>query len=159
MLKKTLKRAAIGFLIGMVAGNLIAFIFGASSREISPFVSNSLIEMCGGSETAAFTLQTLMSGLLGAASCAEMGFYEIESWSMVKTMLVHFGAISAVYIPVAFMLNWVGSLTDILIVEGFMAVGYIITWVIFYLIYTSEVRKLNELQQEKNRENEKEKEE
>lgn len=157
MVKKTLKRAAIGFLIGMFAGNLIAFIFGISTRELSALVSDKLIEICGGSEMLAFVVQTLVSGFLGAASCAGMTFYEIESWSMVKTMIVHFATISAVYIPAAFLMNWVETLEEILLVEVFMLIGYIITWFIFYLIYKSQVRKLNELQQEKSEKTEKDK--
>ena len=53
MLKRILMRAGIGFLIGMVIGNLIAILTGNANSGGERFTSLRLIEMAGGSEAVA----------------------------------------------------------------------------------------------------------
>ena len=78
MLKKTLKAAGIGFLLGIVIGNLIAFLTGNSDTGGITFASAKLLEMAGGNAVIAMLLQSLFSGLYGAVCFAGMSFYEIE---------------------------------------------------------------------------------
>ena len=53
MLKKVLLRAGIGFLIGAVVGNLIAFLTGSSATDGVAFSSRQLLDMSGGSAVLA----------------------------------------------------------------------------------------------------------
>ena len=58
MLKKTLKMAGIGFLLGIVIGNLIAFLTGNSDTGGVTFAPQKLLYMAGGSAVIAMLLQS-----------------------------------------------------------------------------------------------------
>ncbi len=151
MLKKTLKRAGIGFLLGMAVGNLIAFLAVVANGGGS-IVSPKTMEMCGG-EAEALLLQSFLSGLIGFAGCAGMTFYEMEEWSLLRIMSSHLGVIFAVFVPVSYVLDWFGSLTDLLIMSGMMLVSYFIVWRIMCVICKRQVKELNELQRKFNEDN------
>ena len=146
MLKRVLTTTAIGFMISMAVGDIIAFLSSLGSSEIG-FVAPQLVDALG-SEVAAVILQTFLSGFIGAAGFGGMYFYEIESWSMIKTMAVHFTFISAVFIPIALVLRWMNTVTEILIMEGAMLAVYMVIWLIMCAVYRSQVKDLNELQGE-----------
>ena len=78
MLAKTLKRAGIGFLIGIVIGNLIALITGNSSTGGVTLATKQLLDMAGGNSVIAMLLQSFFSGLYGALCFAGMSLYESE---------------------------------------------------------------------------------
>ncbi|MBR6336811.1 MAG: DUF3021 domain-containing protein [Ruminococcus sp.] len=142
MLKRVIKRALIGFVLGMIVGNGIALL---STMSLDRIVSNELIEMAG-SKTLAIVIQTILGGLIGAAGFGGMLLYEIESWSMIRTMSVHFTLIMLVFIPVCIILHWVGSIWEMLILAGFMLLGYMIVWLIMFCIYKAQVKELNTMQ-------------
>ena len=142
MLERVIKRALLGYFLGMIMGNVIAFL---STSDPGRIVSKELIELTG-SETMAVILQTVLGGLIGATGFGGTLLYEIESWSMIKTMLVHFTLITAVFVPVCFILHWVGSVLEMLMLVGFMLLGYMIIWLIMFCIYRSQVRELNTMQ-------------
>ena len=72
MLKKTLIRAALGFLIGIVIGNVIAILTGTSDTGGVTFASKRLLDIAGGNGALAMFFQSLFSGLYGAACFAGM---------------------------------------------------------------------------------------
>ncbi|MBR0308853.1 MAG: DUF3021 domain-containing protein [Mogibacterium sp.] len=141
MIRKTLKRTGLGFLIGTNVGNIIAFI---SVMGHGPIVSAALIASAG-SESGAMLIQTLLSGVLGAVAFAGMSFYEIEYWGMLKTMAAHFAVIVAVFVPIALCLGWAETSKDLLIMVLIEAAAYLVIWVIMNERYKAEVRKLNQL--------------
>ena len=147
MLKKTLKRAGIGFLLGCVIGNFIAFISVLFSEGDGPIVSQKVITMCGG-EAGALLLQSFLSGLIGFAGCAGMSFYEIEEWGLLRIMATHLAVIFAVFLPVSYILDWFGSVGDLLIMSLIMLVWYFIIYLIMCAVYRRRVKELNVLQKE-----------
>ncbi len=146
MLLKTLKRAGIGFLIGMAVGNFIAFILGSTSSGEVHFMAEKLIKHCG-SEPLAFLMQTLLSGVIGLVAWAGMTFYELENWSMLRSMITHFLTICFIYFPCAYLLYWLVTLEEMLIMAGILAVAYIIVWLIMCAVYRAQVKQLNAMQQ------------
>lgn len=78
MLVKTFKRACIGFLIGILIGDMIAILTGTSSSGGISFTSKQLLDMAGGSAAAAMLLQSLFSGLYGAICFGGMSLYDAE---------------------------------------------------------------------------------
>ena len=100
MIGRILKRAGIGFLLGSNIGNIIAYICVCGK---GPIVSSDLIASTG-SESTAMLVQSLLSGVLGAIGVAGMCFYDIDEWSMLKTMVIHFAVIEAAFIPIAICL-------------------------------------------------------
>ena len=147
MLVKTLKRAGIGFLLGMAVGNLISAVCGGSG-----LVSQQLVEQTG-SFTAAVILQTVFSGLIGAASFGAMSLYDIERWPMLVTTIVHWAIYMPVFAVSGWVLHWFPSLIEWLIMAAIMTVCHALIYLIMCARYRSEVRELNKLQSNLQKEN------
>ena len=146
MLKKTLKAAGIGFLIGMVVGDLIAILTGNSDTGDITFASTQLLDMAGGNSALAMILQSLFSGLYGAVCFAGMSFYEIERMPLALATALHCALIVLLFIPIALLLGWVSDIGTLLIISGMQLVGFFIIWLIMYFGYKKQIRELNEMQ-------------
>ena len=147
MLKKTLKAAGIGFLLGIVIGNLIAFLTGNSDTGGITFASAKLLEMAGANGTVAMLLQSLFSGLYGAVCFAGMSFYEIERMPLAVATALHCALIVLLFIPIALLLGWVSQIEMQLIISGIQLVCFFIIWLIMYAGFKKQVKELNELQE------------
>ena len=148
MLKKTIKAAGIGFLIGMVVGNLIAILTGNSDTGGVTFAPQKLLDMAGGNGTVAMLLQSLFSGLYGAVCFAGMSFYEIERMPLAAATALHCALIVLLFIPIALLLGWVSDIGTLLIISGMQLVGFFIIWLIMYFGYKKQIRELNEMQKD-----------
>ena len=148
MLKKTLKMAGIGFLIGVVIGDLITILTGNSDTGGVTFASSQLLDMAGGSGTTAMLLQSLFSGLYGAVCFAGMSFYEIERMPLALATALHCATIILLFIPIALFLGWVSNIVTLLIISGMQLVGFFIIWLIMYFGYKKQIRELNEMQKD-----------
>ena len=146
MLKKTLKAAGIGFLLGIVIGNLIAFLTGNSDTGGITFASAKLLEMAGGNGTVAMLLQSLFSGLYGAVCFAGMSFYEIERMPLAVATALYCALIVLLFIPIALLLGWVSQIETQLIISGIQLVCFFIIWLIMYAGFKKQVKELNEMQ-------------
>ena len=147
MLKKTLKAAGIGFLLGIVIGNLIAFLTGNSDTGGITFAPQKLLDMSGGNAVIAMLLQSLFSGLYGAVCFAGMSFYEIERMPLAVATALHCALIVLLFIPIALLLGWVSQIETQLIISGIQLVCFFIIWLIMYAGFKKQVKELNELQE------------
>lgn len=147
MKKKVFKLVLIGFFLGMLIGNLISYLSCDKSAQPPVIVSPALIERTG-SVRAAMIVNTLLSGLLGAAAWAGVIFHdpEVFDWGLTKAAVYHFLLIMVFNIPIALYCGWCPpDPVSILIWTGIMAVSYFIVWLIMFLIYRKETAELNEL--------------
>ena len=140
MFVKTMKKAGIGFLVGVLAGNLIIWLSGASGGLM---ISPELIARVG-SETGAMAVQTLTMGLYGAVCMGGMMLYRVESWSLALSTAVHYLMIAVLFVLMDRALCWNDSSKTILLIELIQLVAFVFIWLIIYLRYKSEVRSLNE---------------
>ncbi|MBQ1453609.1 MAG: DUF3021 domain-containing protein [Ruminococcus sp.] len=147
MLKKTLKAAGIGFLLGIVIGNLIAFLTGNSDTGGITFAPQELLDMSGGNAVIAMLLQSLFSGLYGAVCFAGMSFYEIERMPLAVATALHCALIVLLFIPIALLLGWVSQIETQLMISGIQLVCFFIIWLIMYAGFKKQVKELNELQE------------
>ena len=146
MLKKTLKMAGIGFLIGIVIGDLIALLTGNSDTEGITFASKQLLDMAGGNAVIAMLLQSLFSGLYGAVCFAGMSFYEIERMPLAAATALHCGLIVLPFIPISYLLGWVSGIVETLIIASAQIAAFFVIWLVMYFGYKKQVKELNELQ-------------
>ena len=149
MLKKTLIRSGIGFVLGILIGYAISFLTGLDNPDIFISVPPRLLVLTG-SVTVSQILQGVFSGLYGAICFGTMSFYEIERWPLVLATGAHCAVIVLLYIPVGLFLGWLDNLLEILIVAGCQIVGFFIVWLIMNAIYKKQVKELNDLQKEFN---------
>ena len=144
MKDKIIKRALLGFLIGMVVGNLIS-IFMAYLSSSDSLCTPQMIERFG-SETNAIFMQTLCSGIHGAISMAGVSFYDIEEWGLLKASITHCLLIEISFICTALFMQWIEfDLLQIGISVSVIAFFYFIIWLIINFSYKNEVSDLNEL--------------
>ena len=141
MRRKFFMFAAVGFLMGMIIGNAIAWLSGGT------LVNRSVVAWTG-SDIAAVAIQTLFSGLLGAIAMGGVLIHETEQWSLARCALVHYLVIEIPYVLIALFLGWIDSGAGLLISVAIQTVLFFIIWVIMYLRYRAEVRRLNELLKE-----------
>ncbi len=146
MLEKILKRAGIGFLLGIVVGDLIAVLTGASDTGGVSFASQKLLDMAGGNGVAAIILQSVFSGLYGALCFAGMTFYEIELLPLASATALHCALIVLPFIPVSYLLGWVGGIVETLIIASAQIAAFFVIWLILYFVYKKQIIELNDMQ-------------
>ncbi|MBQ6267624.1 MAG: DUF3021 domain-containing protein [Clostridia bacterium] len=147
MLKKTLKRAGIGFLIGVAIGYGICILEGTADPDSILPVSDRLLHLAG-SVQAALVLQGLFSGLYGAACFAGMSLYELERLPLAAATALHCAMIILLFIPIALLLGWVSGAPELLIIAGMQLVAFFLIWLIMWAIYKKQVKELNEMQEQ-----------
>ena len=141
MRRKCFILSVIGFLAGMLMGNLIAWLCGGK------LVNTRIAEWCG-SDIGAIIIQTLLSGLLGAIAMGGVVIHDIERWSLFRCAVVHYLLIEISYVVIATVLGWYGSLTELLIILGIQLIVFVIIWLIIYLRWKARILELNELLEE-----------
>lgn len=144
LLANFFKRAGIGFVIGVIMGNVIAWFTGG-------FFTAEFVETAGNTARAV-VIQTLTYGLYGAAAMGGTVLYDIEKWPLALSSAMHYLIIAVLFVPMSLLLGWVGGVADILVMEGIELVMYFMIWLIMYLRYKAHVKELNELQEISRRE-------
>lgn len=153
MKKKILVRAAFGFPMGITIGYLITIFISLLWAEgyYSPCVP-ALTDMVG-SEICAVLLQALLSGILGMGFAAGSVIWEIEEWSIIRQTGSYFLLTSVIMMPIAYITHWMEhSLKGVLGYFGIFAFLFVIFWVLMYGIYRKNVRKMNQILQQKQQE-------
>lgn len=150
MKKKIIRYALIGFLSGMAIGNFIAFFFAWMNGTDQLFPASIINRF--GSETSAFIIHTIFSGLHGALCFSGVIFYEIEEWGLAKATFLHCLLINASFLINGLFLEWIPSdPASILVSTLIISVMFFIIWIIMHTHCKREVRDLNQLlQKEKN---------
>ena len=143
MIRRTLKRAGLGLLLGMAVGNIIAALTGHDN-----IVAPSLMGWAG-SLPRAFLIQTLLSGLIGAAAMAGVGLYEIDRWPLLLIDLTHYASYMVVFLPVSRLLGWWETPLEGLIMAGVLLVTHFMIFLIMCWIYRAQVKELNQLNKER----------
>ena len=141
-----LKLAAIGFVLGMLAGAFVVIGIGFANGG-SLMLPGSLLAATG-SEAGALLAQMLVSGVFGAIPMAGVVFYEIESWGLLKQAVVHYATYTAAFAIIGIGVGWIKTSTDVALVAGIFAICHAIIWVVMYLRYKSEAEQLSALIQE-----------
>ncbi len=140
MIRKTLRRAVFGYVLGMAIGNLIAALTGHPN-----IVSAELLQKAG-SLNAALLWQTLLSGLIGAAGMGGTMLYEIERWPLLAIDIAHYALVMAVFVPVSRCLGWCREPAELAITAAIMFAVHFSIFCIMCAIYRRRVKELNTLQ-------------
>ena len=122
------KRGGIGFLLGAAFSALIVWRMAAS-----------------GMEQKALPAQLLLSGFYGACCMAGTALYEIESWPLMKSTVLHWLITALLYVPIALGLGWVQSPLALVLMEGVMLAAFLMIWLAMFLRGKAEVHKLNDM--------------
>lgn len=143
MRKKILFRCAIGFLFGIAMMYLVPSLINRGPIIHVIFTDELLARV--GSPAAATLVTLLVMGLFGALCVGGTLFYEIDRWSLAGATAAHYLSMSLGYLVPNWVLRWNIPLKLFLIIEGVMALGFLLIWLAMYLHYKREIRGLNDL--------------
>ena len=92
----------------------------------------------------AFT-HVFIGGIYGAVAMGSSVVYGIEKWSIARATATHFLLVFALYFLLVISMGWF-SLSDPVfwIVVGVMVAGYILIWLLQYLFFRRQIRKMND---------------
>lgn len=138
--------SSLGFGIGVIAGTLIAAIWGTLSAGNGTLVlcPSSLVDAVG-NQLAAFTIQAVSSGIYGIFTVGGSAIYDVEEWGLLKCTLIHYALVMVGYYVLALLLGWFTSrdIVEMIIVSVAMTLGYFIIWLINYLSYKAQLNDIN----------------
>jgi O-antigen/teichoic acid export membrane protein len=134
LLRKTIFKALLGFVSGMMTGLIIMLIEGSMPDSFM-----------GANGIPALVLYLICCGLLGAAGLGCQFVYEIERYSLTLATLIHF-IITMTFLSILGLgLGW--DLRDPgiwIVISAYVAV-YFVIWLSMYIRFSIKVRKLNKI--------------
>ena len=144
--QRVIMLSSIGFGLGVIAGTIIAAFSGTLSHDDGTMYlcAPELIEAVGDPLTA-FTIQAIVLGFQGVLAMGGSAVYSIEKWSVLRCTLTHYLAVMAGIYTCAFTLRWF-SISDtraILIMFLILTPPYFLIWLINYISYKMELKKIN----------------
>lgn len=144
MKKKIILRGALGFPLGIAVGYVITICTSLiwADGYYSPCVPELIESM--GNEIYAVVLQALLCGLLGTGFGACSVIWEMEHWSIVKQTGIYFLIVSAVMMPIAYLLYWMEhSVAGFLGYLGIFVLIFAVIWISQFLLWKRNVDKMN----------------
>ncbi len=123
-------RFIINSLIGIVAGMIV----GIGTWMLTP----------GNPEGRSFILHLVMSAIHGLIPCGAMTVYEIESWGVTKSTVVHATITLATILAIELPMKWFSLNAEFAIAMLIYVVIYTFIWLCNYLHWKHEVREMND---------------
>ena len=147
MKKAILARALMGFPMGIAIGQgislLVSAILGGGAFQacVPSFVT------AVGSELGAVALQTLLCGILGAASAASSLVWAAD-WSLLKRTVVNFLLLTGAMLPIAYVTGWMEhSVKGFLLYFAAFTLIFALIWLCQYLALKRRIKKINQKMQ------------
>ena len=138
-MKRILKLAALGFLLGIFVCSIMTLI-GSSPLP----ASQELVDKIG-SLKAAMALQLALSGLYGVLCMGSVVLYDEDRLPLSLASVIHCVICIGPFIPLALVLNWCSTIGEALIMTAFQFAAYLIVWLIMFIIYRKQTKELNEI--------------
>lgn len=151
--KRILRLSCIGFVLGVVMNAVVPAVVNHSPLGVGLYSEQLLARV--GSPAAATLLSFAVMGLFGALCMVGTLFYEIDRWPLALATAAHYLSMSLGYLIPAKLLCWNMPTALLLRIEGAMTLGFVLIWLVMYLIYRRQVRELNELRARMDRPEEK----
>lgn len=138
-------RGLVGILIGIGISYIVSFAYSiARGAGIFLPVSPFLIEKYG-TELRAAAVQLACSAAIGFVFAGASVIFSFDTWSILKQTVVHFIALSIVFLPSAWFCWWVDHTAISCIVFCIVFVFiYAIIWISQLVAGRCKVRKMNE---------------
>ena len=144
--KSFITKAIIGFTLGILAGTIItAVIASISCNDGSIHWCSIELEKAVGSKVLTVILQAIVTGIFGAVALGGSVLYSFDHWSLIRITITHYLMVMIGYYIVAFLLRWFTYKDWDVCVTMFitMTIAYLIIFMINYLVYKSQIKKIN----------------
>ncbi len=145
MFKEIIKRAVLGFMIGVFVGETILILESAMAGDGNFYAVSAYLASHTQTKLGAVIVQYLITGLLGLTFAAGSIIFELDNWSLLLQTIVHFAVTSVIMYLSGFFCGWFPhNVSSTLIWFAMFIVIYIIFWVSFYNYYKKRTREINE---------------
>lgn len=141
MLKRSLKFAGFGFVLGIAVCSIITILTSDASGVPA---SAAFIEKIGSAKWA-LLIQALLSGVHGAICMGTVTLYDTDRLPLTLVSALHCACCIVPFVALSVFLGWAGSVTEMLITVGMQLVAYFIVWLIMYSLYRKEIKELNKI--------------
>ncbi len=146
-MKMLLKMGIPGFVIGMIIGFMLTFIFSMMNGE-GFIVAPALVSEIG--EVPALIVQALLSGTVGFVGTVGTFVYYSERIGLTLASLLHCLMCLAVFIPTAHILWWSDrTLEGALLFAGMIVCMYALIWFSVYISSAVQIQRINKALEEK----------
>ncbi len=98
----------------------------------------------GGGDGSGFLLHMIMSGLHGLIPVGAATVYDIESWGITKSTVVHASITLATIVCIEIPMKWWGTAAEFAVAIAIYVVIYAIIWLVNYLYWKTTVKRMNE---------------
>ena len=144
MTKEVIKRALLGFMIGVFIGQTILILESLNAGDGNFYAVSTYLEAHSSSKLAAVIIQYLITGLIGMTFAAGSAIFELDNWSLLKQTIVHLVVTSVVMYVAGYFCGWFPhTVASTLIWFGVFIVVYIIFWTSFFFYYRKKTREIN----------------
>ena len=145
--KDLIRLAALGFILGMIIGDILVVAFTAS--EGISLAAPELIDEFG--YVPAVIIQTLLSGVLGCICLGATIVYYNDEYSILAATCIHMVIAFLTLIPISNFLWWTGRVMEGNIVVLAMGIcAYVMVWFSVYMSYRIQIQKINEALERRN---------
>lgn len=144
MLKKFIKRAILGFMIGIFIGQTILIIESLMVGDGNFYAVSAYLVEHTKTRIAAVIVQYLITGIIGMTFASTTIIFELDKWSLLAQTALHFIITSIVMFFSGFFCGWFPhTAVSTIIWFGVFIVTYIIIWISFMLYYRKKTKEIN----------------
>lgn len=126
---KFIMKALLGTVLGMIIGIIMWLL---NNRSLS------------GADRAEFIIHLIGSALLGLIAMGSSVVYEIESWGILRSTILHYVLCMVTFFIDSTLLGWFIGFSSILIAILIMTVIYALIWICESLYWKKAIESLNE---------------
>jgi len=144
MLNKFIKRATLGFMIGIFIGQTILIIESLFVGDGNYYPFSEYLVSITPTKIAAAIVQYFITGIIGLTFASTTIIFELDKWSLLAQTALHFIITSIVMFFSGFFCGWFPHTTvSTIIWFGIFIVVYIIIWISLMLYYRKKTKEIN----------------
>ena len=144
--KKVIILSVVGCILGIILCTVVtAIISSLTKNDGNIYLYNIALAEKLGNVPMTYVIQFIVSGLYGGIIFGATNVYDIERWSILRCTVIHLVITLIMYFITGFVLMWYdpSDLFDIIGMIIIFVVVYTFIWLINYLSYRSQVKKMN----------------
>lgn len=122
------------FLIYSLAGTILGMAVGIAMWILAQ----------GNPEGRSFVIHIIASGIHGLIPCGAVIVYELESWGLTKSTVVHASITLATILLIDLPMKWFSPGREFVLAMAIYVVLYAIIWLCNYMYYKRTVREIND---------------
>ncbi len=145
MLKEIIKRASLGFMIGVFIGETILIFESLLAGNGNFYPISAYLSAHTNTELNAVIIQYFLFGIIGITFASSTVIFELDNWSLLAQTVLHFVITSVVMYISGFLCGWFPHTTrsTILWFVIFIII-YVIMWISFTIYYRKKTESINE---------------